>query len=50
MSMEKQGFTSLKIVPIRAAESGYLDEIWLHLRPEARKSGKVKINLLNLVC
>jgi hypothetical protein len=48
--MEKQSLTSLKIVPIRVAKSGYLDEIRLHLRPEARKSGKVKINLLNLVC
>jgi SAM-dependent methyltransferase len=48
-SMEKHGFTDLKIVPIRVAEPGYLNEIWPHLMAEARKRDKEIVKLLDLV-
>jgi SAM-dependent methyltransferase len=47
--MEKHGFTDLKIIPIRVAEERYLDEIWPHLRTEARRRDKQTVALLDLV-
>ena len=48
-SMEKHGFTELRIIPIRVAEKDYLDEIWPHLRKEARQRDKQTVALLDLV-
>ncbi|MBC7980405.1 MAG: class I SAM-dependent methyltransferase [Armatimonadetes bacterium] len=48
-SMEKHGFTDLKIIPIRVAEAAYLDEIWPHLRKEARTRSKEVLKLLDLI-
>ena len=48
-SMEKHGFTDLKIIPIRTADPEYLDEIWPHLRAEARGRSKDIVKLLDLV-
>lgn len=48
-AMERHGFTDLKIVPIRVADSAYLEEIWPHLRREARDRDKETIKLLDLV-
>lgn len=48
-SMEKHGFTDLKVIPIRTADSTYLDDIWPHLRPEARERSKEIVKLLDLV-
>jgi SAM-dependent methyltransferase len=48
-SMERHGFTDLKVVPIRLADPAYLDEIWPHLRKEARIRRKDQIAMLDLV-
>jgi SAM-dependent methyltransferase len=47
--MEKHGFTDFKIIPIRVAEPAYLDEVWPHLRKEARQRPKETVALLDLV-
>lgn len=47
--MEKHGFTDLKIIPIRTADPAYLDEIWPHLRSEARRRDKDTVKLLDLM-
>lgn len=48
-AMEKHGFTDLKIIPIRVADPRYLNEVWPHLRPEARSRDKEIVRLLDLV-
>jgi SAM-dependent methyltransferase len=48
-AMENYGFTDLKIIPIRTADPEYLDEIWPHLRAEARNRSKEIVKLLDLV-
>lgn len=48
-SMKEHGFTDLKIIPIRVAEERYLDEVWPHLRSEARRRDKQTVALLDLV-
>ena len=48
-SMEKHGFTDLKVIPIRVAEPDYLDEIWPHLMGRARCRDKEIVKLLDLV-
>ena len=48
-SMEKHGFTEMRIIPIRVAEKDYLDEIWPHLRKEARQRDEQTVALLDLV-
>jgi SAM-dependent methyltransferase len=47
--MEKHGFTDQKIIPIRVANPEYLDEIWPHLRSEARARSKEIVALLDLI-
>jgi SAM-dependent methyltransferase len=47
--MEKNGFTDLKIIPLRTADQEYLDEIWPHLRSAARNRSKEIVKLLDLV-
>jgi SAM-dependent methyltransferase len=47
--MEKHGFTDFKIIPIRTADPRYIEEIWPHLRSEARKRSKDIVKLLDLV-
>ncbi|MEY3897274.1 MAG: hypothetical protein RLZZ214_2795 [Verrucomicrobiota bacterium] len=47
--MEKHGFTDLQVIPIRIAEPAYLDEVWPHLRNEARQRPKETVGLLDLV-
>lgn len=47
--MEKHGFTDLRIIPIRTADPAYLDEVWPHLRKEARLRPKETVALLDLV-
>ncbi|MEO8615208.1 MAG: methyltransferase domain-containing protein [Luteolibacter sp.] len=47
--MKKHGFTDLKVLPIRVAEAGYLDEVWPHLRTAARERSKETVKLLDLV-
>lgn len=48
-SMEKNGFTDFKIIPLRTADQDYLDEIWPHLRSAARNRSKEIVKLLDLV-
>jgi SAM-dependent methyltransferase len=48
-SIEKHGFTDLKIIPIRTADPEYLDEIWPQLRKEARVRNREIVSLLDLV-
>ena len=48
-SMEIYGFTDLRIIPIRVADKAYLDEVWPHLRKEARHRDKDTIQLLDLI-
>jgi len=48
-AMEKNGFTNLKIIPLRTADQEYLDEIWPHLRSAARKRCKETVKLLDLI-
>lgn len=48
-SMEKHGFSDLTVVPIRVAEKAYLDEVWPHLRKEARERSKDTVALLDLI-
>jgi SAM-dependent methyltransferase len=48
-SMEKHGFTDLRIIPIRVAEKDYLDEIWPRLRKEARERSRDNVALLDLI-
>jgi len=47
--MKRHGFGEFQIIPIRVAESAYLDEIWPHLRAEARMRDKDIVKLLDLV-
>lgn len=47
--MQKHGFVNLRVVPIRLAEKAYLDEIWPHLRTEARERSKNTVALLDIV-
>lgn len=47
--MEKHGFTDLQVIPIRTANPAYLDEVWPHLRKEARQRPKETVALLDLV-
>ena len=47
--MERHGFSDLKTTPIRVAEPEYLEEIWPHLRSEARNRSKDIVKLLDLV-
>jgi hypothetical protein len=48
-SMEKHGFTDLKIIPIRTADPEYLDEIWPRLRKEAHSRSREIVSLLDLI-
>jgi SAM-dependent methyltransferase len=48
-SMEKHGFTELKIIPIRTADPEYLDEIWPRLRKEAHSRSREIVSLLDLI-
>lgn len=48
-SMEKHGFTELRIIPIRVAEADYLNEVWPHLRSEARQRSKDTVKLLDII-
>lgn len=48
-TMEQHGFSDIRIIPIRLAEKAYLDEIWPHLRKEARARSKDTVALLDLV-
>ena len=48
-AIKRHGFSELQILPIRVAEPDYLDEIWPHLRPKARKRDKDVVKLLDLV-
>jgi SAM-dependent methyltransferase len=47
--MEKHGFKDMKIVPIRVADPEYLEQIWPHLRKEARTRDREIVKLLDLV-
>lgn len=48
-AMESHGFTVEKVIPIRVAEEEYVDEIWPHLRKEARQRDKDKVAILDVV-
>jgi len=48
-SMEKHGFTDLKIIPIRTADPTYLDEIWPRLRKEAHSRSREIVSLLDII-
>lgn len=47
--MEGHGFIDLRVIPIRVAEADYLNEVWPHLRFEARQRSKEIVKLLDLV-
>ena len=47
--MRKHGFSELEVIPIRVAEEAYLDEVWPHLRKEARQRDKDTLKLLDLI-
>jgi hypothetical protein len=47
--MEKHGFKDMKVVPIRVADPEYLEQIWPHLRKEARTRDREIVKLLDLV-
>jgi SAM-dependent methyltransferase len=47
--MEKHGFKDMKVVPIRVADTEYLEQIWPHLRKEARTRDREIVKLLDLV-
>jgi len=48
-AIERHGFTDPKVIPIRVADSDYLDEIWPHLRSDARLRPKDIVKMLDLV-
>lgn len=48
-SMEKHGFSDFQIIPIRVAESKYLNEVWPHLRKEAHERDMNTVKLLDLI-
>jgi SAM-dependent methyltransferase len=48
-AMERHGFGDFQVIPLRVAEKPYLDEIWPHLRAEARQRDPETVSLLDLV-
>jgi len=48
-SMEKYGFTVEEVIPIRVADKEYVDEIWPHLRKEARQRDRDRVAILDVV-
>jgi len=47
--MEIHGFKDLRIIPIRVAENGYLEEIWPCLRAKAHDRSKEMVGLLDVI-